>query len=413
MSIRNRIIIYFGLLALIVSAIFSVFNLVFMWSVEDLALQQILKTEKAHVLKGYFANQQFDQPQHNSVSLYLSIDDFPPSIREEFRKDPSQVEMFSDDGENYQILQILKGPEAYLVGEFSDQLLVQRIADRVLMFLAMITVLLVLLSCAIGWMLANKAVKPLSSLLQLLQSTTPEKLPQQFAKQYTQDEVGYLARTLEATLDRIKDFIQREQHFTRDVSHELRTPIAIIKGAGELIAEQLDSEKYPAVARLNSAVLQMEQIVETLLNLAREEKEWSHKETIKLLPKIEDCIIHHLNLIGQKPVEVDITLSQADTVYANPVAVNILLSNIISNAFKHIQQGSVVIAFNDKLLSITDTGQGISEELKGRLYQSGAKGENSSGFGVGLSLVKRMCQRQGITIDVQSSDKGTKVELGF
>ncbi|NQZ10635.1 MAG: HAMP domain-containing histidine kinase [Algicola sp.] len=413
MSIRNRIIIYFGLLALIVSAIFSVFNLVFMWSVEDLALQQILKTEKAHVLKGYFTHQQFNLPRHGSVSLYLSIDDFPPSIKDSFLQDPNQSEIFSDNGENYHILPILKEPEAYLVGEFSEQLIVRPIADTVLMFLGFVTVLLVLVSCAIGWMLANKAVKPLSSLLQLLQSTTPEKLPQNFAKQYSEDEVGYLAQTLESTLVRIRDFIQREQHFTRDVSHELRTPIAVIKGAGELIAQQLDSEKYPVVARLNSAVLQMEQIIETLLNLAREEKDWSYKETFKLLPKIEDCVIQYATLIGQKPVELDITLGPADAVHANPVAVEILLANIISNAFKHIQQGTVVIAYSDNLLSITDTGQGISEELKGRIFQSGVKGEKSSGFGVGLSLVKRLCQRQGIRIAVHSSEKGTRVELGF
>jgi signal transduction histidine kinase len=85
---------------------------------------------------------------------------------------------------------------------------------------------------------------------------------------FPDDEVGMLARGLEALLQRIREFIVREQEFTRDASHELRTPLAVIRSAGECLmppSRHCRERGRQHVDHIRGSAAQLEQTVATLL----------------------------------------------------------------------------------------------------------------------------------------------------
>ncbi|MDF1881060.1 ATP-binding protein [Sulfurimonas sp. MAG313] len=88
-----------------------------------------------------------------------------------------------------------------------------------------------------------------------------------------------------------------------------------------------------------------------------------------------------------------------------------MLHNIISNACKYNKQnGSVILVSQGTSLSISDTGIGINQPQK--VFERNYT-EHLSGFGIGLDIVKRLCEHMNITIEVSSSDKGTEFILDF
>ena len=89
----------------------------------------------------------------------------------------------------------------------------------------------------------------------------------------------------------------------------------------------------------------------------------------------------------------------------------ILLSNLIGNAFQHTQQGTVTIQSHDNQLHIIDTGKGIEESIQPHVTDLLMKGADSQGFGIGLSLVARLCEHQNITLKIKTNDQGTRVSL--
>ena len=92
----------------------------------------------------------------------------------------------------------------------------------------------------------------------------------------------------------------------------------------------------------------------------------------------------------------------------------IVVGNLIRNAIQHTEQGEVSIRLTAKQLRIVDTGHGITEAELARIFQRHYKGSDSRGEGIGLSLTKRICDRYGWDIAVESHHgHGTEVRLDF
>ena len=113
-----------------------------------------------------------------------------------------------------------------------------------------------------------------------------------------------------------------------------------------------------------------------------------------------------------KPVEVIVCDGCYTQVRGNGDMLKVLLDNLLSNAFHFTESGTVTLDFADDCLSVEDTGPGIESQISANVTEIGVKGRNSSGYGLGLSIVKRLCEHQGWTMTV-SSDNGTTVKVCF
>ncbi|WP_372771234.1 sensor histidine kinase, partial [Pseudoalteromonas sp.] len=134
---------------------------------------------------------------------------------------------------------------------------------------------------------------------------------------------------------------------------------------------------------------------------------------IKLLPLIEQAILLHHKLIENKPIEIKVNVESTATINTNHDAFKMVLSNLISNAFHHTNEGTILIEYGNNHLTIRDSGCGIDKQLLNKVFDAGVKSDSSTGLGFGLAIVKRLCKRLGIDITVSSDKQGTVFTLKF
>ncbi|QBY05440.1 HAMP domain-containing histidine kinase [Thalassotalea sp. HSM 43] len=405
-QIRTRIVAYFIAMALFISVLFAALGLLFSYYIEDAMFSQLLNDEMAQVQTQI---EQGQQPDTNLsfVRFYQHAEQLPKSVKDTLAEEPNRHEFYAEDGKHYHLK---RSEQGYLLAEVSEYLIVRKIkgnmAKTTLIFMFIISLFVAFLS----WSLAKRLIKPIDNLMQVISSVKGQELPENFSKPFAKDEIGVFARELERAMQRVRQFIEREQHFTRDVSHELRTPIAISQGALTLLNDTpLSAEQQQLSGRIGDAQLQMQQCIEGLLALARE-TEFS-EEPVTLMPLIESCVVEHHQLLEQKDIELSLQVNDTAQVKSNKQALKIIISNLIGNAFNHCQQGGINIDFTNNCLTIADSGPGIDRELLPKIFQSGVKGRGSEGFGIGLSLVKRLCEKLDIDLGIDSDQNGTKIRL--
>jgi len=269
----------------------------------------------------------------------------------------------------------------------------------------------------IGWLTSRRVVAPVVHLSHIVDKSGPDNLPTDLSKSFYNDEVGVLAKGLEQAMKRVEVFVEREQQFSRYASHELRTPVTIIKGAVVLLKRKLSGEEDPAwrpLMRIERSVTNMENIIETLLWLSREDMPIDQKQSFPLVPIVQETIEQNRYLIGNKPIDIEI-ISEAEPQLALPTSFfQIALTNLIRNAIQHTPSGKISVVIKADRVLVTDTGAGmITDDLKHTPGQH-FTGETNEGFGLGLSIVQRLCNRFGWELNIESeTDHGTTVELIF
>lgn len=417
-SLSRRIVAQFCIFTLVLSAIYGVFTFLLMYSLEDSFIEREVIQEADYLSAGFAQTQQWPTPRNSYMTLYFSKQELPTDVRQKFTEEPRRKEFYGTQGRHYHLYPLPDQLNVYLVAEVSQMLLVRPISGGILKFMLSSGAILVFVAFLIAWMLGRKTAKPLQQLADLVDGVAPENIPNSFAYQFPNNEIGILARTLEHTMQRINQALEREKCFTRDVSHELRTPVAIIKNAVE-VYQELYRDKSGAnddankiVSRIADASMQMEQTVTTLLILAREEQTSISKQSVKLLPMIEQSIITHSHLLDGKSVEVLVNDNCNTSVFAQPGMLKVLLDNLLSNAFQYTDLGAVTISFINEKLTIADTGPGIEQDISKNVTEPNVKGSQSTGYGFGLAIVKRLCEHQGWLLIVESGN-GTTISIAF
>jgi signal transduction histidine kinase len=412
-SLSRKIVSQFCFFTLFISTVYGAFCFLLMYNLEDDFIEREIRQEAQYLQQAYDQKNSWPTPRVSYMQLYFSKSTLPDDIKQHYITEPTRKEFSGNNGRHYHLFALPKTANTYLVAEVSEILLVRPISGSVLQVMMTTGLGLVFIAFIMAWQLGRNTAKPLKQLAELVNGVAPENIPNKFAQQFPNNEIGILAQTLESAMARINQNLLREKCFTRDVSHELRTPVAIIKNAVEVYRNQYSTdESNPVIDRISQASTQMEQTVTTLLTLAREEHTEAHKKQIKILPLIEQAIIDQNHLINNKPIQVEVNDNCNGEVYAQSGMLAVLLDNLIGNAFQYTQAGKVTIEMRNKTLIISDTGPGIDPSISGEITDPAVKGSQSTGYGFGLSIVKRLCEHQHWSLDL-SSEQGTKISITF
>ncbi|MCP4624325.1 MAG: HAMP domain-containing histidine kinase, partial [bacterium] len=202
------------------------------------------------------------------------------------------------------------------------------------------------LAIVLGLITANRVINPLKRLMEVVNKSGPDNLPSGFSTLFKNDEIGALARALEASLERVKKFIKREHRFTRDASHELRTPVTVIKGAVELLGmtpPHAEETVNKLVKRIERSTMDMESTIESLLWLAREPDSERPAPAAALLPLVQNAIQQNRHLIIGKPIEIDLQVVENPVVSAPAGVLTIAISNLIRNACHFTVKGRILV----------------------------------------------------------------------
>ena len=410
--LRMRLMWAFALFALFTAALFGLYALNFMYAVEDSFLESTLAQEASAQQRLHAATGQWGPTREAHITLHLRTQDLPADLREAHASEPWRREFTGQQGRHYHVLPLRDArgvAEAWLVAEVSQQLVVRRMRGEVLVLLAGSAAALLLLALAMAAWLARRIARPLDALARAVDQMDPGDLPQRLSDGYRNDEVGVLARGLDQLTQRLRDFVAREREFTRDVSHELRTPLTVIRSASErlLAHEGLDAQSRASVQQLHQSALQLQQSIDLLLALARESS-LPGGEPVRVLPLLERVIVDTAALGPPRDLNFDLQVP-ADTLSPLPEPVLLcLLSNLVGNAMTHGADGTIVVSSADGWLRIANP---VRAQDAGEAAGFEHRREDSPGLGLGLGIVRRLCERHGMALRVVRL--GERVEVAF
>ena len=232
---------------------------------------------------------------------------------------------------------------------------------------------------------------------------------------------------LEAILILLHDITERKnlEHIKRDfivnVSHELRTPLTAIKGYIETLEEDISAKnrKYTDIIKRNTE--RLINIVGDLLTLSELEEKGARYDVKQMNPA--ELAGHIVKMFEKSAREKNIALNivkenSIPDITADPCLIEQMLINLIDNAVKYTEQGSVTVHLNERdgslIMRVSDTGIGIDREHLSRIFErfyvvDKSRARKIGGTGLGLAIVKHIVMLHQGTIQVESTPgKGTQ-----
>ncbi|MBU1364001.1 MAG: HAMP domain-containing histidine kinase [Gammaproteobacteria bacterium] len=417
-SLRRKLVLPFVLLGFSVSALLSLVTFGLVAELEEHAVVRILHVEMEN-FRGRKARNPAALSPATSVLTgdFLPVAEFPLVTPVKPGKD--QIERFLKDNREYSVLITHVDDRPYAL--FYDRSHISSNLGGLALFLLVGTALMSLLSFLVGNHLARKVVRPIGRLLGEISEKTanaralPRSLQSFAVADYPPDEIGHLVRALDGFALRLHGFLERESCFASDVSHELRTPVAVIRGAAEVLVEHpnLPEAIRPRLLTIHRQALRMGQTLEAMLLLAREDRE-NGDPACAMAEIIDEAIADASPALAGRPVNIVFEASERPILPVERSLAYVLVSNLLRNACAYTRQGTITARLDGQGLEIADTGIGIAEERFPSLFERHAKGEESSGHGLGLSIVARIAQQLDWKIDIQSrSGEGTRVSIHF
>lgn len=274
-----------------------------------------------------------------------------------------------------------------------------------------------ILSVAGGFVLARHNLRPISQMTKTASRITALNLDERLPMRGAEDELDKLAQTFNCMIERIKQAYQKISQFSFDAAHELRTPITSLMGEIEsALSYKCSPERYHAVLTSNLEELsRLQHLVNSLLFLAQDVAlgQEKNKEKIELNIIVRDiCELF-------EPVAKEKGFNFTSDFISEPIylqgekwRIEQVISNLIDNAICYNRPGgnvTVKLRKNESFVEIMvkDTGIGISDEDKTKIFDRFYRGEpsrsrHSGGFGLGLSIVKSIVESYFGTILVES-----------
>ena len=335
------------------------------------------------------------------------------------------------------LLYVNDGPGGRLYLVFQQQ----QVSDLTLYFGAIPGALVLLFIYALSFItyrLSQRAVSPLVSLAQRLETYDPKRdagthLDVDDLRDSADAEVTTMIEALDRFTRRLEAFVVRERNFTRDASHELRTPIAVVRACLDLLErdKQRPAADQASLDRMRRAISQMQSLIENLLLLAREDELHALDETTNVNALVAEQIDLLADLARETGNTVKLTERAGLIVDAPPRMIAIVLTNLLRNALTYSRDGVVDVSVGADSVSVRDAGIGMSNADLARVFEpffrAQARGQARdeahdeasqplavSGQGLGLAIVRRLVDQFGWSLDLSSTlGHGTTVILRF
>jgi two-component system OmpR family sensor kinase len=305
---------------------------------------------------------------------------------------------------------------------------VETAVQRVLLLLVLAVPAALAATAFGGWLLARKALVPVERMTSKAEQIGIDRLGERIAVPRVQDEIGHLATTLNAMLDRLERGMAEKQRLIGDASHELRTPLAVMR-------TELDVSLRGKLSRAERAVLEsvreevdrMSRTVDNLLTLAQVDE--GRLELLTRRVRLVDAVAAAVRPLAPLAeahgvrLEVDASGHPAD-VEADPQRLQLVLTNLIENAIKFSPPGGEVrvSAWRRRWevgVTVTDSGPGIPADAREQVFDRFFRADESrartvGGSGLGLSISREIAHAHGGRLWVDSEEgRGSAFSLAL
>ncbi|WP_313905031.1 MULTISPECIES: ATP-binding protein [unclassified Streptomyces] len=279
------------------------------------------------------------------------------------------------------------------------------------------TPLLLATVALVTWWVTGRALRPVEAIRSEVAEITGRALHRRVPVPAAQDEVARLARTMNATLDRLEDAVVRQRRFIADASHELRSPITVLRTQLEVALAHPDPALWPDLVRdaLEDTV-RLQDLASDLLLLARLDA----AEPVSRIPldMAELCRTTVAARHGDR-LPIDTRLQPGLTVEGNRGWLVRLLTNLLDNAQRHADRRIELVLHTDQdarlaVLEVTDDGPGIPDADRERIFErftrlDDARSRDLGGAGLGLAIARDIAHQHHGTLHVEPHRNGAGI----
>jgi heavy metal sensor kinase len=296
-----------------------------------------------------------------------------------------------------------------LVGE--DLTIYDETLARIRLLLAGVVLVAAIVVVGGSFAIASSAIEPIGRLIAAMGEIRSDRLSGRLGLHNRGDELGRLATSFDAMLERLEDGFARERQFISDASHELKTPLTIINANAQMLERwadrdpQIRAESLTAIREESASLAAM---VNGMLLLAKAE---SGDDIPREPVALEAVVAEAVRNTQPRAAEKGLTLAfpspngrPPTSVLGNPNLLRQLFTNLIENAIKFTEAGSVDVAVavraGEATVSVSDTGVGIEEEALERVFDRFFRADTSRnrsvpGTGLGLAIVRSIARIHG------------------
>jgi len=207
-----------------------------------------------------------------------------------------------------------------------------------------------------------------------------------------------------------EQMMERLEQFTQDASHELRTPLAALRSSLDLALKT--GKLTEGIASAKDDVIDITNLVDRLLELTSLDQLFLEKLSIDASGLVRDTVDRQTALALEKGVILTSEIQDSVLCKGDATLFRQMLMSLIANAIKFTKSsGTVTVTLQPNMLRVADTGIGISPKDKTHIFDRFYQADTSraqGGHGLGLALVKRICDMHGWKINCTSEEgKGT------
>jgi signal transduction histidine kinase len=208
-------------------------------------------------------------------------------------------------------------------------------------------------------------------------------------------EFNDLNKAIETLTETNHQAYQSQKEFTENASHEMQSPLAVFQSKLELLMQTtpLNEEQASLIADLAGASKRLFRLNKTLILLTRiDNDQFLEKETVSVKDVLEKLINQFEFQIKNKSIHISFIDDEDFSVEANKTLIEILLSNLLSNAIRHnIPNGFIQVALHKKELVIQNSGKPSPLDSKKIFRRFQKESQDTESIGLGLEIVQKIC----------------------
>jgi signal transduction histidine kinase len=281
---------------------------------------------------------------------------------------------------------------------------------QALPYAAVALAVLVAASAGLGWLVADRALRPLRDMTAAARAISAASLGERLSLDGSYEEFRELGGTLDGLLARLEAAFGSQRHFVANASHELRTPLAAERTVLQVALADPDASAASLRLACEQALLlgaQQERLIEALLTLATSQRGLQHREPFDLAEITRSAVQARSAEAGRRGVLMDARLGPA-AVTGDPSLAGSLVANLVDNAIRHnVAGGRIEIATamtaGPPRLRISNTGAVIAPGEVDRLFQpfqqlGAERTRRDGGHGLGLAIVAAIARAHGAAV---------------
>lgn len=326
------------------------------------------------------------------------------------------------EGINWRFFTLIDEESGYTVVVAEKQSIRHELTLQLLSSLVFPGVLFVIVVFAVIWWGVTRGLKRLVSLSEEMDRREANDLTP-ISDPAIPLEINPLLEAINRLFVRITESFTREREFADNAAHELRTPLAAIKTQVQVImkTEKLTTEGRQGFGNLLAAIDRAADMTESLLSFARLQADTGRKERVQLCQLVRTEAAAFEKQAQMKNISLTIYCDEGVFIEGIPLALAILVRNIIQNAVKFTPdngQVKVTVKKSDgkAILAVSDTGAGIPDAFKQKVFNRFFRINKSAktGSGLGLAMVKWIADLHGADIRLEDNKPhGLVIEAVF